>query len=50
MQGNSHGPVVELYLKPDRTCPVFAQDLLESLGALNADEVRRLNAFHGAIF
>jgi hypothetical protein len=29
---------------------VQAQDLLESLGALNADEVRRLNVFHGAIF
>lgn len=29
---------------------VHAQDLLESLGALNADEVRRLNAFHAAIF
>jgi hypothetical protein len=29
---------------------VDAQDLLESLGALNADGVRRLNAFHGAIF
>jgi len=29
---------------------VHAQDLLESLGALNADEVRRLNAFDGAIF
>jgi hypothetical protein len=29
---------------------VHAQDLLESLGALNADEVRRLNALHGAIF
>jgi hypothetical protein len=31
-------------------CSVHAQDLLESLGALNADEVRRLKAFHGAIF
>jgi hypothetical protein len=29
---------------------VHAQDLLQSVGALNADEVRRLNAFHGAIF
>lgn len=29
---------------------VHAQDLLESLDTLNADEVRRLNAFHGAIF
>jgi hypothetical protein len=29
---------------------VHAQDLLESLGVLNADELRRLNAFHGAIF
>jgi hypothetical protein len=29
---------------------VHAQDLLEWLGGLNADEVRRLNAFHGAIF
>lgn len=29
---------------------VHAQDLLESLGALNTDEVRRLNTFHGAIF
>ena len=29
---------------------VHAQDLLESLRVLNADEVRRLNAFHGAIF
>lgn len=29
---------------------VHAQDLLESLGALNSDEVRRLNAFHAAIF
>jgi hypothetical protein len=29
---------------------VHAQDLLESLGALNSDEVQRLNAFHGAIF
>jgi hypothetical protein len=29
---------------------VHAQDLLESVGALNADEVRRLNDFHGAIF
>jgi hypothetical protein len=29
---------------------VHAQDLLESLEALNADEVRRLNALHGAIF
>jgi hypothetical protein len=29
---------------------VHAQDLLEWLGALNTDEVRRLNAFHGAIF
>jgi hypothetical protein len=29
---------------------VQAQDLLESLGTLNADEVGRLNAFHGAIF
>ena len=29
---------------------VHAQDLLESLGVLNADEVHRLNAFHGSIF
>jgi hypothetical protein len=29
---------------------VHAQDLLEGMGALNADEIRRLNAFHGAIF
>lgn len=29
---------------------VHAQDLLESLGALNTDEARRLNAFHAAIF
>jgi hypothetical protein len=29
---------------------VHAQDLLEGIGALNADETRRLNAFHDAIF
>src|SRR5580692_5857702 len=29
---------------------VHAQDLLEGIGALNADEIRRLNAFHEAIF
>jgi hypothetical protein len=29
---------------------VHAQDLLEGMGALNADEIRRLNAFHEAIF
>jgi hypothetical protein len=29
---------------------VHAQDLLESLGALSTDEVRRLNAFHSEIF
>jgi len=29
---------------------VHAQDLLQSIGALNGDEVRRLNAFHGALF
>ena len=29
---------------------VHAQDLLQSIGALNADEVHRLNAFHGALF
>jgi hypothetical protein len=29
---------------------VHAQDLLEGLGAFNAEEVRRLNAFHAAIF
>jgi len=29
---------------------VHAQDLLEGMGALNPDEIRRLNAFHGAIF
>jgi hypothetical protein len=27
-----------------------AQDLLEGMGALNADEIRRLNAFHETIF
>jgi hypothetical protein len=29
---------------------VHAQDLLEGMGALNPDEIRRLNAFHEAIF
>lgn len=29
---------------------VHAQDLLQYLNALNADETRRLNAFHGAMF
>ena len=29
---------------------VHAQDLLESLGVLNADDVQRLNAFHATIF
>ncbi len=29
---------------------VHAQDLLEGMGVLNADEIRRLNAFHEAIF
>ena len=29
---------------------VHSQDLLESMGVLNTDEIRRLNAFHGAIF
>ena len=29
---------------------VHAQDLLEGMGGLNSDEIRRLNAFHGAIF
>ena len=29
---------------------VNAQDLLQSIGSLNADDVRRLNDFHGALF
>src|SRR5580704_8457853 len=29
---------------------VHAQDLLEGMGVLSTDEIRRLNAFHGAIF
>ena len=29
---------------------VHAEDLLEGMGALNPDEIRRLNAFHEAIF
>jgi hypothetical protein len=29
---------------------VHAQDLLQSFGALDANEVSRLNAFHGAVF
>jgi hypothetical protein len=29
---------------------VHAQDLLQSAGALSGDQVRRLNAFHGALF
>jgi hypothetical protein len=32
------------------TYSVHAQDLLQYLGALNADETRRLDAFHGAMF
>jgi hypothetical protein len=41
---------VPLHLGRGVIYSVHAQDLLQSFGALDAGEVNRLNAFHGAIF
>ena len=41
---------VPLHLGRGVVYSVHAQDLLQSLGALAAEETRRLDAFHGAAF